>query len=288
VNERQFASVQGLAFERDPRRRPAPIDRVTHEWVSEMLEVDANLVRAAGFEPAFDKRCPRQSFDDPVARARLTPPPGDRHTRARPHVAPNRQVDQPACARFAMHDRKINTVHGARGKLAREAGLRLERLGDDQKPARIAIQAMHNARARHPGKRRRVREQRIEQRASVHTRPRVNNQTGGLVENDQIIVLVDDLQWNALGLGRRRAGQGGRGEADRLSAGHRMTWRRRTPIKRDVAVAQPRLEPRARVLREQTRERLIQPKACKFARNRAGHRPDTSRRFAGAIIFNLP
>ena len=51
----------------------------------------------------------------------------------------------------AVHEREVLALDRARGELAHEIGLRLERLGDDQEAARVLVETMHDARARQRG-----------------------------------------------------------------------------------------------------------------------------------------
>ena len=62
MDKAKFRRMERLAPEIEPREelpmrlfRP-PIDRIAEQRMADMRHMDANLVRTAGFEPAFDER----------------------------------------------------------------------------------------------------------------------------------------------------------------------------------------------------------------------------------------
>src|SRR5207247_5696625 len=109
----------------------------------------------------------------------------DRHARARPGVAAYGGVDRAARRWIALHQRDVEPLHAALGELLHEIRLRLDRLRDYQEPARVLVQAMHDARARHARERRRMRKQRIEQRAVRLSRAGMHYETRRLVDPDE-------------------------------------------------------------------------------------------------------
>ena len=56
VNQGELAGVQRLAREPERLARAAAVDRVAEQRMVDVLEVHPDLVRAAGFQPAFDQR----------------------------------------------------------------------------------------------------------------------------------------------------------------------------------------------------------------------------------------
>ena len=141
-------------------------------------------------------------------------------------VAPDRRVDRAARRRVALHQREVDAAHAAIGELLHEVGLRLDRLGDHQQAARVLVQAVHDAGARHAGERRRVREQRVEQRAVRLAGAGMHDQAGGLVDDDERRILVHDLERHALRLRRGRVRQRAAARSDdRLAAGDRPAAR---------------------------------------------------------------
>ncbi|MPM72747.1 hypothetical protein SDC9_119723 [bioreactor metagenome] len=74
---------------------------------------------------------------------------------------------------------------------------------DHQQTRGVLIDPMDNARTDHAIDRRQVRQmiqQRVHQRAVLVSRRRVNHQPHRLVDNGQILILIDNLQGNVLGL----------------------------------------------------------------------------------------
>ena len=88
------------------------------------------------------------------------------------------------------------TVRAA--KLPDQIGLRFGRLGDHQQAARVLVEPVHDARARQRRQRRRVMQQRVEQRAVAIAAARMHDQSGRLVDDEQRRVLVDDRQRDRL------------------------------------------------------------------------------------------
>jgi hypothetical protein len=76
-------------------------------------------------------------------------------------------------------------------------------------PAGVLVEPVHDAGAQrigaalHLG----VVQQRVDERAVGVARSGVNHEAGGLVEDDQMVVLEQDLQGNRLGLGAHRLGR---------------------------------------------------------------------------------
>src|SRR5688572_13949379 len=70
VNEAELGRMQRLAREGDAVARAAPVGHVADERMANVLEVHADLVRAAGFETAFDQRGAPIAFEHAIGRAR--------------------------------------------------------------------------------------------------------------------------------------------------------------------------------------------------------------------------
>ena len=64
-------------------------------------------------------------------------------------MAADRRVDGAAARDVARGERQVLALHGARRELPHELGLRGERLRDDQEAARVLVEPMDDARARH-------------------------------------------------------------------------------------------------------------------------------------------
>ena len=99
-------------------------------------------------------------------------------------------------------------------------------LGDDQQPRRVLVDAVDDARPRDaadPGQPPRAMvEQRVDQGAVEIARGGMDDHAGGLVDDDQMIVLEDDVERDVL---RRVVQRGGGGDADLVIA-RGAPWRR--------------------------------------------------------------
>ena len=164
--------------------RRGAVRGIADQRMADRREVHADLVRAAGLERQRTQRRDRRSARAAstcvraglplattaiVVRARSD---GGRSARRRSSRARSRR------ARRARYSRLTR----ARRELRARGGLRLERLGDDQQAARVLVEAMHDARARQRRERRRVMQQRVEQRAVAIAAARMHDEARRLVD----------------------------------------------------------------------------------------------------------
>ena len=96
---------------------------------------------------------------------------------------------------------------------------------------------------------------------------RMHDEPGGLVDDDEVVVFVEDVEIDRLGgIGDDRHFHGMQGDAvagrDLLLDGHLAA------VDGDLAGPDPLLQPAARVIAEQFRQRLIEAPAGQFIRNR--------------------
>src|SRR5262245_50230566 len=138
------------------RLEPAAVDLVAQQWVSDRGEVDADLVRAPGLEPAGNEARDRRAVAPPLAfeylpmRDRRAAARAHRHLLARVRVAADRLVDGAARAlRYAPDKGEI--AAGQRlaapvvGKLPAQRAVRAVGLGHHQEAARILVEPVHDA-----------------------------------------------------------------------------------------------------------------------------------------------
>ena len=76
-------------------------------------------------------------------------PGDDGHAGAVYRVPAYGRVHRALAGQKPVHDRNVIASHGPRLQLAHQIDLRRNILGDDEKPARILVETMHDARARH-------------------------------------------------------------------------------------------------------------------------------------------
>ena len=98
-------------------------------------------------------------------------------------------------------------------------------LRDDQEAARVLVEAVHDAGARHAGERGRVREQGVEQRSAPVAAAGVHDQPRRLVDDEERVVFVDDRERDVLGpVGEVPRHRGAGVERDALAAAQ-PCWR---------------------------------------------------------------
>ena len=101
----------------------------------------------------------------------------------------------------AEREGPVLALDGALLKLAHEVRLGGKRAGDDHEAGRVAVEAVDDARTGHLAELGIAPQQAVEQRAAGVARARMHDETGGLVDDDDRIVLVDHVELHVL-LGR--------------------------------------------------------------------------------------
>ena len=297
MHEPEAPRVQRLARERErgrgqrqARLAPSAIRGVAEQRMPERGQVHADLVRAPGFEAALHERGGAEALEDVDVRARGLAGRDDGHLGALRRVASDRRVDRRRARQVAEDDRDVLPLDAARRQLPDEVDLRGLRLRDDDEPARVLVEAVHDARARQRGQRGRVMQQRVLQRAVAVAGARMHDEAGGLVEDEERVVLVDDRERDRL------CGHAGVRRGRHFDDGHRFAavqlvarGHHDRRADHDLAGLDPALEAIARMLRQQLRQRLVEPRPGQ----RGGHgevvaRRDVGRRrrrhWAGVII----
>src|SRR5262245_39478488 len=96
--------------------------------MADLGEMDADLVRATGFQPAAQKRVPRQALDDFDVRDRLFSHAGNFCAAAAAVAAIAHQARANGLAlNLSRHNREILTVHRMACELLAQTALRLDR-----------------------------------------------------------------------------------------------------------------------------------------------------------------
>ena len=204
-------------------------------------------------------------------RARALPGGHDRHRRAAGRMPADRRIDGAAPREVARRQREIFAGHRPRLQRAHQRGVRGQGFRDDEQAARVLVQTMDDAGARHVRELRRMMQQRIQQRAVPIAGARVDDEPGRLVHDEQRLVLGDDGKGDRFGQKRRFLRQ-------RFRIDHHAA-RRRAP----AASAPPDGRPASRVRRRSTpgagRAKIAATRA-RAPRRSAGrrHRPAASAR----------
>lgn len=201
---------------------------IAQQRMADMGHVNANLVGAPRFEPAFHQR-PHGGGIRFLAEAFLNGEMGDGMARVGCRLANHRlsgairsrstqrRIDRPGDARRRAPDQRVIgafEVAGAAvvGECLRQCPVGSVVLGDDEHAARILIQPVHNTRpanAANTGQRcAAVVDERIDQRARPVARSWVDDKTRGLVDDYKVVVLEQDVERYVLpfGSGRFRLG----------------------------------------------------------------------------------
>src|SRR5439155_572763 len=195
--QRQLGRVQRLAREGKAMARAATVHHVADQRVTDMLEVNADLVRAPRFQPAFDQRRAAEALQDAKRSARRLAAVRYRHANPRADVAAHRGIDHSARRRIALHDREVHAAHRPIGELLREVGLRGYGFRHHQQAARVLVETVDDAGPWYSGQGRRMRQQRVEKRAVRLARARMHDQARRLVDHDQLRVFVHHLERHA-------------------------------------------------------------------------------------------
>src|SRR5437868_50845 len=131
--------MQRLARKGEPVAGSAPIHRVAHQRVVDVLEMHADLVRPPGIELAFHERRMAEALEYAISGARGFPAMRDRHAGARAHIAANGRIDEATRRWITLYQRQIDAVHRALGELVCEARLRRDVFRHDEKAARVLV-----------------------------------------------------------------------------------------------------------------------------------------------------
>ena len=170
--------------------------------------VDAHLVGAAGLQPAFDQRrvAAATSSRFQCVTARLPRPPSTIaiFLRSCAERASGASTVPSAAFGTPLDDRQIAAVDAVRGELLRQAFVGDVGLGDHQQPRRVLVDAVDDAGPRDAADARQAAgamvEQRVDQRPVAIAGGGMDDQAGGLVDDQQMLVLEDDRQRDVLRL----------------------------------------------------------------------------------------
>mgnify|MGYP003159097729 CR=1 FL=1 len=196
TNHSMYSPVTGWSR---PRREACSAWR----WKSSSfstLTVRADLVRAARVEAAGDPGDGQALDGAPAHAAGTSACRLGAHARAAgealeagaaARIAADRRLDNEVGRGGAEREGPVLALDGALLKLAHEVRLGGKRAGDDHEAGRVAVEAVDDARTGHLAELGIAPQQAVEQRAAGVARARMHDETGGLVDDDDRIVLVD-------------------------------------------------------------------------------------------------
>ena len=168
--------------------------------IADVRHVHADLMRAPGLQLQAHVRMRAEALEHAVVRDGLAAIFANRHAHAIDRMSADRRVDHAAAGHHARADRFVFTLDLARFDGAHQRGMRCERASDDHQSAGVLVEPMHDARPRHLRELRVQMQQRVLQRAGRVAGAWMHDQPGGLVEHEDVAVLVDDVQLDLLRL----------------------------------------------------------------------------------------
>ena len=226
--ELQSLSMEHLAVRRREDRlvrRSPSVRRVAHDGASDRGHVYAYLVRAPREDVTFHERDHAAGFPDVfgdgfgVGGERAVVGDGelpvlryDGHLLAVAFVSPDQVLD----VSFGgigdpMDERAVDLADVVvRREILGERVHGDLRLGDDHHAGGILIEPVHNARARHAADAFEVGamvQDGVHERAGVVSRRGVDDETGGFVENEDVVIFEEDVQRDVLRLRLCRYGR---------------------------------------------------------------------------------
>ena len=245
---------------RDLRLEARAIGQIADQRMADMRHMHADLMRAARLQPTGQQRRGAEILEPFPMGDRLAPARGGdhRHALALRRVAADRRVDRPlralgrAPGEGEIVAREIEFAAVILEEF-RETGMRRVGLGDDDEPACILVDAMHDAGlldAANAGETlAAMRDERIDQRAALMPRRRMHDEARGLVHHEKMRILEDDVERNVLALRRGGLGLGQRQRHSVACGKFCAGVARRMAVQRRGAGLEQRLHARARDMR---------------------------------------
>ena len=222
-----------------------------------MRHVHANLVGPSGLKTTLDQGHRAEALTYPVVRNRVATVVAHCLFQAIVQMATDRRIDAATRNHRAIHDRGVLAMHGARRQLFDQRGVRAQRARDHHQARGVLVEPMHNAAARDLGELGIVMQQRVLQRSVRVAGPRMNDQSGWLIDHDHIGVFVADVERDVL-CHRADLAFHAHAECDRLAAMDNSARRHCRAIEQRRTGLDPRGQPRARIVREQLGQGLVE------------------------------
>lgn len=240
--------------------RSATIKGIANQRMPDVRHVHTNLMCSTCLEFDGQEAVTREGFENPIVRYSLAAIANDRHLDPLCWVPPNGRIHAAASHEMPLHQCAVLAVHCAGLQLVDQRIVRLQRLGDHEQTARVLVEPMHDAGARNCRECRFMMQQRILQRPIGIPSCGMDDQARRLVDDQKLLVLVDEVECDRLGqtiaLGFEFSLH-----ANRFATPDLVAAAARTIVDQDLSRVDPLLEPTARKLGHQGRERLIEPTA---------------------------
>ena len=238
------------------------VDRVARHGMPDVRHVDADLMRAAGFQP--QRRVGKRTviFQYRIVRhCRTGMPVGHAHLLAVLFAAADGRADRPLrLPQMPVQHSSVFSSEGMSLDLLCQGMMRGVRLGDDQEPARILVDPVHDAgthiavdAGKAPAA---VMQQGVDQRPVRVPRRRMHNHPARLVDHKKVLVLETHVQRDIL---RRRFDRTKLrlSDADACIRRKLIAFGQGAPSGVDPALTQHFLDERPRPFRLERAEQLV-------------------------------
>ena len=249
------------------QRKSATVGRVADQRVTTVREVDPDLVRPARLEAYIDTGERGEPFFDRVMRNGRFAILAHTHPLTIDAMPADRLTDRTAAGQHAVTNREVMSRNFAIRQQAHEGCMRCQGLGDQQQATRVLVEAVNDAGTRNFIQGRYVVQQSVQQRPRRIPRAGVHDQAGGLVDDQKIVVLVHDIEFDQLRFCTNidlRHGLKNHG----LAPGNRVARPGRPTLHHDGAAQQPLFQSTPRIFRKHSGQRLVQSQARQFGGNR--------------------
>jgi hypothetical protein len=167
-------------------------------------------------------------------------------------------------AQFASDEREINFLDCALGKLSGQFAVRCIIFRNDETTACFFVEAMNDARpffSADSRQRHAMTEQCIDQSVFPMTSARMNDKPSGFIDDDEIVVFKENIEWNRLrlilDLFQRRLGH-----FDFITDANKMARPRSRTVEPNESSADQLLDTRARIAREFLNQKTIKANLC--------------------------
>lgn len=229
--------------------RLGAVEGVSGDGVPNAGEVDANLVGPAGADAHFEQGKAAEALHDQEfgvggaagGEAGGHPGPADR-------IAGNWLVDDTGFGLHLAFDKgPVDFFNGPAGELGGESAVGGVVAGDEEDAAGAGVEAVDNPRAQiapNAGKGSEMVQQGVDKRAGFAAGARVNDETGGLVDGDQVVIFEEDIEGDLFGFGAQRAERSGF-DVDPLAAPELVGGFAGAPVHEHAAGVDPLLKPGA-------------------------------------------
>lgn len=248
------------------QREPASVHRVADKRVPAMCKMHPNLMRASGLQAHSYISMGRKPLNHGVVGPRLLAIIANAHAFAVRTMPSDRCVDRATACQHSVTNREVIARDIAVSERTHERRMCRQGPGDEKQAARVLVEPVNDAGSRQHLERRLEVQQAIQQSAARVARTRVHDQPGWLVDDDQVFILENDVEFDGL----RLVGDcdiSFRSERDLLAPLHSVPRARRLAVDADRAIQQPCLQPAARIFRKQPGQRLVQALTGSFDRD---------------------